>query len=187
MTPATLCAVTGCTRPRYKRYRICAAHWFRRHRTGDVHAEVPIGWPRPVEGRFWPRLDQSGGPEACWPWTGSRTRTGYGKCSVDGRHVAAHRLAWQLTNGPIPDGLHVLHRCDNPPCCNPGHLFLGTHTDNVRDMLAKGRGRATRAPRPSEVQGAPEALEAVSTSTPDPDEPLRAWQTWRDANIPGGE
>lgn len=56
------------------------------------------------------------------------------------RSFRAHRFAWEITRGPIPDGLHVLHRCDNPPCCNPDHLFLGTHIDNVADMVAKGRG-----------------------------------------------
>jgi hypothetical protein len=82
------------------------------------------------------RVDNSGGPAACWPWTGSCTRHGYGKLSAT---EVAHRVAWELTNGPIPSGLCVLHRCDNPPCCNPAHLFLGTRSDNVADMVAKGR------------------------------------------------
>jgi hypothetical protein len=59
-----------------------------------------------------------------------------------GSNVACHRVAWELTYGAIPNDLHVLHKCDNPPCCNPGHLFLGTHKDNMADMKAKGRARS---------------------------------------------
>jgi hypothetical protein len=70
----------------------------------------------------------------CWFWNGTLSN-GYGKM---GRQLA-HRLSWEAFNGPIPDGLFVLHKCDTPPCVNPDHLFLGTHGDNVRDCLAKGR------------------------------------------------
>lgn len=75
---------------------------------------------------------------SCVVWTGRRDEKGYGRA---GRRKA-HRVAWETANGPIPTGLCVLHRCDNPPCCNPAHLFLGTQLDNVRDREAKGRGVA---------------------------------------------
>lgn len=93
-----------------------------------------------IERRFRQSLDVSGGGGACWPWTGARTLKGYGEIRVKGVHVRAHRLAWTLLRGRIPDGLSVLHRCDNPPCANPAHLFLGTPLDNTTDMKAKGRG-----------------------------------------------
>lgn len=75
----------------------------------------------------------------CLVFDGSRSEHGYGRLSVRGRQMKAHRLAWIIQNGPIPDGLHVLHTCDNPPCCNPEHLFLGTHQDNMTDASVKGR------------------------------------------------
>jgi len=93
-----------------------------------------------VAERFWAKVDKSGGPDVCWPWLGAKmTRTGYGQMEVDGRPVLTHRLAYELSTGVIPEGLWVLHSCDNRPCCNPAHLFLGTHTDNMRDCAAKGR------------------------------------------------
>lgn len=96
--------------------------------------------------RFWDKVDRSGGAAACWLWTGSQKPTGYGQVSLKGRVYLAHRVAWTLTHGAIPDGLGVLHHCDNPPCCNPAHLFLGSQGDNSADMVAKDRrrGRPTR-------------------------------------------
>ena len=84
---------------------------------------------------FWDHVAKGDG---CWEWTGSR-RAGYGRAIVNQKSVRAHRRAWVLTNGPIPDGLFVLHKCDNPPCVRPDHLFLGTQLDNRRDAVAKGR------------------------------------------------
>lgn len=97
--------------------------------------------------RFWLKVDQRGGPGACHPWTAARDR-GYGKFTIRGKgQFRAHRLAYELTIGPIPEGLNVLHHCDNPPCCNPAHLFLGTQQDNVNDMYAKGRGNCSTGER----------------------------------------
>jgi hypothetical protein len=90
-----------------------------------------------------------GGPDECWTWRGARTEDGYGRLFLSGggttglpqKMARAHRVAWELANGEIPAGLSVLHRCDNPPCCNVGHLFLGLQADNVKDMYQKRRNR----------------------------------------------
>ena len=90
-------------------------------------------------------IDETSG---CWNWTGAIHRNGYGKFGRrDGdrqRTDGAHRVAWEVLIGPIPDGLHVLHKCDNPCCINPEHLFVGTNQDNVDDMMAKGRHGSDR-------------------------------------------
>lgn len=93
-----------------------------------------------VAERFWSKVDVRG-PDECWEWLGARSGKRYGGFWDGARVQRAHRVAWELTNGPIPDGMSVLHRCDNPPCCNPADLFLGTQTDNMRDAEQKGRGR----------------------------------------------
>lgn len=101
---------------------------------------------RPLADRFWARVEKRG-PDECWPWTGYRDAKGYGQIALNRRTAeGAHRVSWALARGEIPDGIHVLHRCDNPPCCNPAHLFLGTHADNMWDMKAKGRASGGPGP-----------------------------------------
>lgn len=98
---------------------------------------------RTVEERFWAAVDTTGD---CWLWTASKAGNGYGKIMVNGRRIGSHRLSYILHYGEIPEGLHVLHTCDNPLCVKPAHLFLGTHADNMRDASQKGRlpgGRPT--------------------------------------------
>jgi hypothetical protein len=87
---------------------------------------------------FWERVDRRSSDE-CWEWKGHRIPTGYGQITQRGRRTSTHRRAWELARGPIPEGLCVLHRCDNPPCCNPAHLWLGTQADNSADRDRKGR------------------------------------------------
>jgi len=88
---------------------------------------------------FLPRLDTSGGPDSCWDWQGRRCGKGYGIANFHNRPIWASRLSWILHNGVPEKGLHVCHRCDRPPCCNPSHLFLGSAAENNKDKQTKGR------------------------------------------------
>lgn len=110
--------------PRFKPYG--------RARSNPNH---PLNHP---DERFWSNVDRSGD---CWLWTGGCSDTGYGSIEWNARVALAHRVSYELSIGPIPDGLFVLHRCDVRACVRPEHLFLGTHLDNMRDCKAKGRHR----------------------------------------------
>jgi len=92
----------------------------------------------PLPTQFW-RDVTVGEPVQCWLWQGVYDRKGYGTIRRNGHHLGAHRVAYALMVGPIPDGLCVCHTCDTPHCCNPAHLFLGTQADNMRDCKQKGR------------------------------------------------
>ena len=90
----------------------------------------------PINQRFWKHVQKT---HSCWVWTGTKDRKGYGRINSNGSPMLSHRLSWEIHFGPIPDGLNVLHRCDNPPCCNPEHLFLGDNAENMQDCSRKGR------------------------------------------------
>lgn len=109
---------------------------------------------RPMPGRFWAKVDRSG---ECWLWQGATVTGGYGLFRLDGHNQLAHRVAYALTYGPIPDDVLAGHHCDTPACCRPDHLFLGTHLENARDRDSKGRlplgnGRAGAKLTPGDVQ-----------------------------------
>lgn len=95
------------------------------------------------EVRFWRKVDLGGDhPRGCWVWTGLRSALGYGRfVEGAGTHWFAHRFAWSLVNGAPDVGKVICHRCDNPSCVNPAHLFMGTQGDNIRDAASKGRVR----------------------------------------------
>lgn len=104
---------------------------------------TPDNMPTKVVERFFSRLPEERPPDSCWEITGPSFPFGYGRIdfSAEKRQhsVSAHRVSYMLFVGPIPEGLVICHRCDNPPCCNPDHLFLGTFADNANDMAVKGR------------------------------------------------
>lgn len=113
-----------------------------------------MAYSRPtLEERYWAKVDKRGKDE-CWPWLGGRVgKTQYGKIGaggVNGKWIRAHRLAYELEYGSIPDNMRVCHNCDNPACQNPKHLFLGTDADNVADKMRKGRHSRGIAPRGEE-------------------------------------
>jgi hypothetical protein len=93
---------------------------------------------RPLAQRFWEKVHCT---KTCWIWTGHQLPKGYGKISIGGDHgqmLLAHRVSWELHNGPITDGLFVCHRCNNPSCVRPDHLYLGTNSENIRDAIRDG-------------------------------------------------
>ena len=114
-----------------------------RKRVAASHvADVVAAGPGPLAAfaeAFWSKADRSGGPDACWPWAGPRGGKGYGIFFASGRRRLAHRVALELSAGPVTDGRFSCHRCDNPPCCNPAHLFAGTAFQNILDAQNKGR------------------------------------------------
>lgn len=97
---------------------------------------IEITFSPEFQDKFWQKIDRTG---ECWIWKRGRFKSGYGKVGYGCKQLRSHRIAFALSNGNIPDGLNVLHTCDNPPCCNPAHLWLGTDKDNAADCTAKNR------------------------------------------------
>jgi hypothetical protein len=138
-----ICSVEDCDRPTaYRGY--CRRHYYSFRRYGDpltARRRKPtnasaIGLITPEW--FWARVE-IGKSDECWPWRKAKADNGYGHFTIKAYGTfAAHRTAYELENGPVPEGLEVCHRCDNKPCCNPGDLFAGTRIDNMQDMVAKG-------------------------------------------------
>lgn len=89
--------------------------------------------------RFWSKVDKSAGACGCWPWREGKNDRGYGYVNIGRSCIGAHRVAYRSVHGEIPKGLMIRHSCDNPACCNPAHLEPGTQTDNMQDMLRRGR------------------------------------------------
>lgn len=127
MRPKMFCSL--CERPAHA-YGLCDTHYHQQKRFGAMFS------PPTADERFWSKVQKTDG---CWLWTATRKPGWYGKFRFNGKQENAHRVAYILTYGTIPDGLWVLHRCDNPLCVRPDHLYLGTHQDNVRDRQERGR------------------------------------------------
>lgn len=153
------CAVPGCARP-YAAKGYCHLHYNRWRRHGDpLTARRRCNPDATVAERLGLLVDSSGGPDACWPFTGATGRSGYGRVRVHGVSRSAHVWAYEEAFGPVPDGLLVRHHCDNRLCCNPSHLATGTHQDNMNDKVARGRqSRLAGEQSPTAILTEPQAL-----------------------------
>jgi len=143
------CIVEGC-QSTAKARKWCGKHYARWYRLGDPLASIYVEYGCSDEERLrshgWTKVE---GPldTPCWVWGGNILGTGYGQVSVNGEMRSPHRFAYETWVGPIPEEMHVLHSCDNPPCINPLHLRVGTHADNMQDRKIRGRAPDHRGER----------------------------------------
>ncbi len=130
------CKVEWCDRTDMKAHGYCQRHykqWQTSRKIFKTHLDLTF------EERFW-RFVGKGEEDECWPWKGARLEAGYGHFVYNKQPLKAHRVSFEITHGKIPEGLCVLHKCDNPPCVNPKHLYAGTHKQNSFDRDSKNRG-----------------------------------------------
>lgn len=112
-----------------------------------------------VSQRFWDKVLFGDG---CWEWTASKCSGGYGNFYYENGYIGSHKASWSISNGPIPEGLCVCHRCDNPACVRPSHLFLGSISDNAKDRDSKGRGNRPQLPVRAKLS--PDQVREISTA-----------------------
>jgi hypothetical protein len=122
--------------------------------------QCSFAFHQPTPEKFWANVSVRSDDE-CWPWIGTTFYEGYGRTVYDGRVQGTHRIAWKLTNGPIPNGALVCHKCDNPPCCNPKHLFLGDDNANAQDKTIKGRNGVPKGTAHGMAQLTDEIVRAI--------------------------
>ena len=133
------CIADGCECEKIVGRGLCRTHYGRWHRTGSI--EDRPRKTRPIEERFWPKVDKRGEDE-CWEWKATKTRGGYGSFGLGSKASGkemAHRVSYRIHYGEIPEGKLVLHSCDNPSCVNPKHLRVGTAFDNTHDAIDRKR------------------------------------------------
>lgn len=139
--PAVIKNCVNCGKPfRCPGYKVAGPNERKHCGAACMHAHKRFE-PRHADRMFWPKVDRSGGPDACWPYHRTDPR-GYGRFLKAGPYAFAHRTAWLLTKGEISGELEICHTCDNRACCNPSHMYLGTHDQNMADQKARGRTTA---------------------------------------------
>lgn len=128
-----LCSIEGCSEKHISR-GLCSKHYLQQKKIGFTQKGLK---DKTLEERFWEKVDKKD-KDSCWLWTGCKDPKGYGAIR-SGKMYKAHRISYTLFVGKIPDGKLVCHKCDNPSCVNPHHLFTGSDSDNMQDMVLKGR------------------------------------------------
>lgn len=147
------CTFPDCGKPLQAK-ALCHGHYIQQWK-GQPLRPLRVLSHDPPEERLIFGLSDYGVAGKCWGWKRAISSNGYGAIGVDGGLKGTHVLAYELWVGPVPEGLHVLHHCDNPPCCNPEHLRVGTREDNMQDMVSRGRSRNGREARTHCPQGHP--------------------------------